>query len=334
MPVDPSRIMELANAFYGSSTLFAASDAGVFAALAERGAADAETLAEALALNPRGARLLLDGCVALGLLIKEGATYRNTPEAAACLVPGAAMDLSRAIRYNRDVYDAWGKLPSFVRSGAPVEKPAIHLGDDPERTRAFVLSMHHRAMAIGRAVLPLLQLEGRTRLLDVGGGPGTYAALCAREHPELRATVLDLPAVVAIAEELIAEQGMSERVTTQPGDYHTAAFPEGMDAVHFFGMLHQESPDSIRDLLARAHAALVPGGVVHVMDMMTDASHTQPPFSALFALNMALTTENGWVFSDEELKGWLVEAGFRAVATTPLPKPMPHWLVTARKPVH
>jgi hypothetical protein len=69
------------------------------------------------------------------------------------------------------------------------------------------------------------------------------------------------------------------------------------------------------------------------MDMMTDASHASPAFSALFAVNMALTTANGWVFSDEELRGWLEEAGFIDFQVEPLPPPMPHWLASARKPV-
>ena len=82
-------------------------------------------------------------------------------------------------------------------------------------------------------------------------------------------------------------------------------------------------------ILARAARALKPGGRIFVLDMMTDATHAAPPFSALFAVNMALTTENGWVFSDEELKGWLREAGFVPGDTRRAPPPMPHWLVSA-----
>jgi len=68
---------------------------------------------------------------------------------------------------------------------------------------------------------------------------------------------------------------------------------------------------------------------VHVLDMMTDASHTQPRFSAMFAVNMALTTDNGWVFSYQELESWLREAGFDRIEINPLPPPTPHWLARA-----
>ena len=328
----PQSIIDKASAFYDSCVLFTASDLGVFVYLAEHPDSDVARLADALALNQRGATLLLDACVALDLLTKTDGRYLNTDAAQAFLVPGAPGDLSGAIRYNRDVYAAWGKLAEFTRQGKPVEAPEIHLGQDAERTRTFVLSMHYRALGIGRAVVPMLNLADCETLLDVGGGPGTYSALIAQANPNLRCTVLDLPDVASIANELIAQQGLSDRVSTLPGNYRTTEFPPSQDVVHFFGVLHQESPESILSLFKKAFASLKPGGRIHVMDLMTDATHTSPKFSALFAVNMALTTENGWVFSDDELVRWLGDAGFIDMAVQSLPAPMPHWIVAARKP--
>jgi ubiquinone/menaquinone biosynthesis C-methylase UbiE len=328
---NPSGIIELASAFFGSCVLFAASDLGVFGALANGEAADANTLAGRLGLEPRGATLLLDACVAEGLLEKTSDQYRNTPSSAAFLVPGCPGDLSKAIRYNRDVYLAWHKLADFARTGAPVERPQLHLGADADRTRNFVLSMHGRALGIGRAIVGQLDLAGRKQLLDLGGGPGTYSVLITQANPQIKCTVLDLPDIVRIAEELIAQQGASDKVRTLAGDYHTTPFPGGNDAAIFFGSLHQESPDSIRDLMRRAYAALEPGGIIYVMDMMTDETHTAPKFSALFALTMALTTDHGWVFSSAELKQWMEEAGFTDFSVRPVPPPMPHWIATAYK---
>jgi SAM-dependent methyltransferase len=330
--LDPGRIIDMASAFYDSCVLFTASDLGVFQKLAELGEADTAGIAAACGFDIRGTRLLLDSCVALGLLRKTGETYCNSDDVSAFLVPGSPADLSKAIRYNRDVYGAWGKLNELVKTGKPVERPEIHLGEDQNRTRTFVLSMHGRALGIGRAVVPQLDLAGRRKLFDVGGGPGTYSVLIAKANPDIECTVLDLPEVVKVAAELIEAESMQARVKTLPGDYHKTDFPQGNDVVNFFGVLHQESPDDIQDLFARAYESLVPGGLIHVLDMMTDASHAQPKFSAMFAVNMALTSEHGWVFSDEELAGWLAGAGFADFACRPLPPPMPHWLASARKP--
>ncbi len=327
----PTRIVDMASAFYDSCVLFSASDLGIFDCLNQRKGGSVEAVASDCNLDSRGARILLDACVALKLLNKNDATYTNTPESEAFLVAGSPGYLGGAIRYNRDVYPAWGRLTEFAQSGKPVERPEVHLGDDLERTRTFVLSMHGRAMGIGRSVVPMLPLSNCQTLLDVGGGPGTYSVLMAQANPTLNCTVMDLPEVIRVANELIQSQNMQDRVKTTPGDYRTTPFPLNQDAIAFFGMLHQESPESIQALFAKAHTALRPGGKVFILDMMTDATHTQPAFSALFAMNMALTTENGWVFSDAELEQWLSEAGFTDFQCNPLPPPMPHWLATATK---
>ncbi len=324
--------MDMASAFYDSCVLFAASDAGIFSYLDENPETDACDIAAGCGLDPHAARLLLDACVALGLLRKHAGQYTNSAEAEQYLVPDRPMDLSRAIRYNRDVYPAWGNLLQFARTGTPVERPALHLGEDAERTRAFVLAMHGRAMGIGRAVVPMLNLAGRQNLLDIGGGSGAYSMLSALAHPDLTCVVIDLPPVAAIADELIAEAGLTGRIRCLPGDYHTVAFPDGFDAVNILGVLHQEDPASIADILTRAWRAMQPGGILHILDMMTDETRTAPPFSALFAVNMALTTDHGWVFSDVDLAQWLEDAGFSDIDIRPLPAPIPHWLATARKP--
>ena len=237
-------------------------------------------------------------------------------------MPGAPADLSKAIAYNRDVYPAWGRLAELVRTGRPVEKPALHLGDDAARTRTFAASMRGRAMAIGRGVVPMVDLKGRTRLLDLAGGPGAYAELLVRANPGLSAVTVDLPAISDAARAFVAEDGLADRIECRAGDYHTDEWEaEGYDACTIFA------------ILGRAFRALRPGGVLHVLDMMTDATRAAPAFSALFGVNMALTATNGWVFSDAELKGWMRDAGFEPGETRAAPPPMPHWLVSAVKPL-
>ena len=123
----------------------------------------------------------------------------------------------------------------------------------------------------------------------------------------------------AAVRELIVPEGITEEEIDR--DEHTDQPKKIID----------KEPDSIADLLSRAYDAMAPGGVLYVLDMMTDATRAAPRFSALFAVNMALTTSNGWVFSDEELGKWLEEAGFVDISLRELPPPMPHWLVSARK---
>lgn len=332
----PDRLMRMAGAFQESAVMFSVADTGIFEYLDQKGEASAEQICLACKLEERAGKLLLDAAAALELLIKnDEGLYQNAPDTSAFLVPGKPGDLSQAIKYNRDVYQAWGKLTEFSHTGAPVEPPELHLGKNKNRTRDFVLAMEARAKAIGQAVVPQIDLGESRCLLDVGGGPGTYSMLIAQHNPGLNhCTVIDLPPVAEVADELINKAGMSDRVSTLKGNYHNTAFPEAQDAVLFFGVLHQESSDSIRELLKRAYNALNPGGKIFILDMMTDATRTSPGFSALFAINMALTTYNGWVFSERDISEWLTEAGFNELSISPLPPPMPHWLAQGQKTNH
>ena len=152
-----NEIVDLASAYYGSAVLFAAIDRGVFAAVEKSGAfAD---VVKATGGSARGMRLLLDACVAEGLLEKDGETYCNTSAGKAALVPGGPADLTKAIRYNRDVYPAWGHLAEFAFTGRPVERPEVHLGENEARTKAFAAAMFGRAMGIGRCVVPMLAFQ-------------------------------------------------------------------------------------------------------------------------------------------------------------------------------
>ena len=321
-----SEIVDLASAYYGSAVLFAAIDVDLFARL-EKGEK----------IEGRGLTLLADACVAEGLLEKNGETYANTPAGKAALIPGGPADLTKAIRYNRDVYPAWGKLAEFAFTGKPVERPEVHLGENEARTKAFAAAMFGRAMGIGKSIVPMLGLGIRDqgsgiRVLDLAGGPGAYAILMCQANPGMTCVTVDLPAISAEAKGYVAQFGLSDRIECRAGSYHTDEYEAAAyDAVTIFGALHQESPVQIVDILKRAYRALKPGGRLLVLDMMTDRTHAAPKFSALFAVNMALTTANGWVFSDEELKGWMREAGFEPGETRPVPPPMPHWLVAAVK---
>ena len=330
-------IVDLASAYYGSAVLFAAIDNDIFARVesGEFSAASSGPRPIGPHSPSRGIRLLLDACVAEGLLEKKDGVYANTPAGKMALIPGGPADLTKAIRYNRDVYPAWGRLAELVRTGKPVERPEIHLGEDPVRTKAFAASMFGRAMGIGRSVVPMIDLgtvdgSRETRVLDLAGGPAAYAILLCQENPSMTCVTVDLKAISAEAAGYVAKFNLSDRIECRAGDYHTDTYEKGAyDAVTIFGALHQESPEQIVDILKRAHDALKPGGKLFVLDMMTDATRTAPKFSALFAVNMALTTANGWVFSDAELKDWMRDAGFTPGDTVAVPPPMPHWLVTA-----
>ena len=324
--------MRLALAYRSSMVLFAAMDLDVFTGVAE--GCTVEEMARRSNAQIEPLRLLLEACVAEGMLEADGDRYRNSPVADAFLVRGRPTYAVNNLKYAENLYPAWGALAELVRSGKPTMAPETILGTDTAKTRAFVLAMHERARGGIGSVLPHLgDFSGRKSLLDVGGGPGTYSMELVQRTPGLRSTVLDLPGVLEITRELIHEAGCADRIDLRPGNYLTSPFGSGFDAVLLSGMMHRETPATCRDLLARSFAAMEPGGMVVVSDVFFDDDRkATPPFAIYFALNMMLTSPEGSAHAKTEMARWVEETGFRQVEVRNLPPPNPHSIVVGFKP--
>ena len=134
-----------------------------------------------------------------------------------------------------------------------------------------------------------------------------------------------------IATEIIDTFGISERVSTLPGDYHETSFPTDHDVVLISGVLHRESESGCRKLIARAADALRSGGLLIVSDVMTDDSGCSPPFATLFGVNMMLTAPDGGVHSSASIADWMEEAGLSRPSCKPFPPPMPHRVILGEK---
>lgn len=329
--LDPAPLMRLSTAYWDSQTLLTANRLGLFRLLAQ-GPQSLETIAAGLGTQPRPTRLFLKACAGLGLLVEEPEGFRNSPLSQAFLAPGSEFYLGDAIRYSDDLYGAWGRLEKALREDRPVLSAETYLGEDAERTRHFVYGMHNRALGIGKVLLNMVDLSGRRRLLDIGGGPGTYSALFALQNPALRCQVLDLANVVAIAKDIVADLGVGERVTMLAGDYLSIPLPAGNDVVLISGVLHRETEDTCQNLIRRAWESLEEGGLLILSDVFTDSGGATPPFAALFGLTMMLTAPHGGVHADADAVVWAEAAGFTNVVIRPFPPPMPHRLILGTKP--
>jgi cyclopropane fatty-acyl-phospholipid synthase-like methyltransferase len=237
------------------------------------------------------------------------------------------------LKFAEDLYPAWARMADLVRTGRPVVAPETFLGDDKEKTRAFVYAMHERAKGMS-AVLPHgADFRGRRRLLDVGGGPGTYSIALVRQIPGLRSTVLDLPGVLEVTREIVADHGCADRIDLLAGSYVTTPFGSGYDAALLSGMMHRETPEGCQLLLRKTFEALDSGGLAVVSDVFFDDDHKNSPrFTTFFALNMMLMSDEGSAHARTEMAAWLRNAGFTAIEMRPMPPPNPHTLVMGTKP--
>lgn len=318
-PWTMTNLMNLATGYWQAAALNAAVTLGIFEALDAR-AANAGELAQQLHTSPHHTGELLAALAGLGVLTRgTDGRYAIETSARPFLSPRGKASILGALHYNNDLYPIWGRLAETVRSGQPAVPPHAHLGDDPERTRRFVAGMQSRALGLAPSLLPALPVDAGGTLLDVACGGGTFSRLLAETHAALRVTQFDLPPVLAIAREFAEASPAAPRLSFVPGDYRNDALPSGFDTVLYCGALHQETPESATALFRQLRSAMKPGGKVLVVDLMTDATATQPVFARLFSINMMLTNSGGRVFTVPEVEAMLREAGFTEISVRLLP---------------
>lgn len=329
--LDPAPLVSMATAYWNSAALIAAVKLGIFDVISSESRA-VESIAEALGADPIAVDALMIALLALGLVERSDEKYQNTPLAQTYLVSGQTHSLAGALLYNADVYPLWGQLSEVIKSGDTARDPSAYLGEDNEKTRRFVYGMHHRALGVGRAVSAIIDLEGATLLADIGGGPGTYSALLTQKYPELRAEVLDLPAVVGVASEIMEDMGASKAVTCTPFDYYRDELPhQPYDAALISGVLHREQPDKVRAIFSSVAERLPVGGSLWISDVMLNDERSGPLFGAMFALNMRVLSHDGRCHSVAEQSAWLAEVGLEVVSTHQLPPPINYTLISAKK---
>lgn len=310
---DPGEILGVSGAFWKSLALHAAVRLELFTAIGSKSLTGGE-VAEEIAGDERGVTTLLNALAGMELLEKEEDRFRNTSPGALFLVKGSPRYVGYMIRHHANLVDSWGRLDEAVRTGRPVRNRAAEPDGSLED---FLLGMHNNSMGFAPRAAREIPLGGRRKLLDLGGGPGTWAIQFALANPELRATVFDLPSTRPYAEQTINRFDVSERVTFHPGDFTADELPCCYDVAWLSHILHGEGPDTCREIVARAVAALEPGGLIMIHDFILEEDGATPPFPALFSLNMLTGTDGGRSYTKDELREMLAAAGVTEVKLLP-----------------
>lgn len=315
-----AQLLQLSGGYWQTCALHAGVKLDLFSCLEdERDAAEA---AQALACDPRSLAMLLAALTAMGLVRKTAAgCYYNSPAASSLLCRQSPDYLGHIIKHHHHLMESWAHLDRAVKSGHQLSQSSAH--SEEEWRESFQLGMFNLAMQSAPMLVKQIDLGGRRRLLDLGGGPGTWAIHFCLENPALRATIFDLSTSQPFAEKTIARFDMQERVAFSPGNFLLDELPGDFDAAWLSHILHGEGPEDCRRILGKATKSLVPGGLLMVHEFIMDDDLTGPLFPALFSLNMLVATEKGQSYTQGSLTEMMIAAGCREVRRLPLPASVP-----------
>ncbi|BHH84850.1 methyltransferase [Desulforhopalus sp. 52FAK] len=291
---------------------------------------DAEEIADLASTNSRATELLLDALSAMGLLVKAGNRYTNSHFAQKHLHEESQEYMGHIILHHHHILDGWAQLDKAVCTGQKIEKRSY--GAEIER-ESFLLGMFNLAKGIAPQIAASINLSGRKRLLDLGGGPGTYSIHFCKENPELEAVIFDRPTTEPIAAKVIASHNLSDRISFEGGDFNTTPLEKNsFDVAWLSHILHSNSYEECERCIENTAEALTPGGLLLIHDFILNSEKNGPEFPALFSLNMLVGTDQGRSYSDLEIIAMLQRAGLTEISHHSFRAPNDSSIISAVKP--
>ena len=311
---DTVRLQRISKAFWESAALMSGVELGVFTAIAN-GHNTISRLASAIDIEAVNAERLLTALTAMELLSRDGDQFTNAADVQRFLVAGEPGYAGPWMLFGKPRWDSWGKLTEHLRVRADDQR-ILGMYDETftvERAREYHQATYSIGMGAARRFHRQVDLAGRRKIMDLGGGSGCYCIVAAQNYPEIRAEVLDLPPVVVVTREYLEENGVADRVRANACDFTRDELPQDADVAIMASNLPQYSREIIAAVVRRVHDALLPGGEFHLIGEMINADGVGPLAPALWGLSEAVSHSTGLAHSTADCIEYFSAAGFTGI---------------------
>lgn len=316
----PSALIQASGSYWESCALHAAVHLDLFSLL-EDSDLDIQIIARKLNCPVRGLDMLVTAMCSLNLLRRQGNLCCLTSFSRQYLCRRSPDYLGHILEHHRHLVSSWAHLDEAVLKAEPTRRRSSSETASVEERKSFLMGMYNMANTQAKQCVPYIDLAGKTKLLDVGGGTGAYAIHFCRQNPNLLATVFDLPTSQSFATQVIAQSGMKERIAFYAGDFTYDPLPNGFDVAWLSHILHGAGAAQSARIVTKAAQALEPGGLLLIQEFIVDNDRNGPVFPALFSLNMLVGTAKGQSFTERELEDFMLGAGLTDIRRLPLELP-------------
>lgn len=306
--IDSGRLNEMAFSFKKTGALLAAIELDIFSVIS-KGIRRLEDIAAAIGTPGEAVERLLITCQALDLVGKKDQKYINAEDVEKYLVRGKSTYFGDYLVYQaKDEYDTWKNVASALR---PPKELYYALKEDASAARRFTVAGYNASISLAFKVAKEFDFSRYKLFLDLGGGSGCYSIAAATLHPKLKALVFDFPNVLEVTKDFINQHNLSDRISTQPGDFMENDFPSGADLAAFITNLQSYNPEKKLILARKAYNALKPGGTLLIIDYMLLDDKSGPLDPAFMNLaQYSMRGSGGQVFTGAEYCECLTKVGF------------------------
>jgi ubiquinone/menaquinone biosynthesis C-methylase UbiE len=329
----PELFFQTINSYQRTAAVKAAIELDVFSAIGGAGATAAEVAARCEA-SERGARILCDYLVIIGVLTKDEGRYNLTHDSAVFLDRRSPAYMGGTLEFllTPSLLAGFDSLADAVRKGGTANEEGGTVAPENPIWVKFARAMTPMAAMPAMAIAGMFgDLAGRElKVLDIAAGHGLYGIAFAQRFPEASVYALDWPAVLEVAKENARAAGVAERHGAIEGSAFDADFGEGYDVVLLTNFLHHFDPPTCETLLRKVRAALKDGGRALTLEFVPNEDRVTPPVNAAFSLTMLAGTPGGDAYTFPELERMFSNAGFSRSELRDLPA-SPQKLVVSHK---
>ena len=309
--LNPTVIMQNVYSVFPSMAMLAGMELDVFTPLKD-GPLDAKNLADALNVQEDKLMPLLYALVVADLLKLEGQCFSNTDEATHFLVQGRPGYIGGLNGFFKMLIQISMKTTESIRTGKPQAKFDFHSLSE-EELAVYFRKQVHSSRSGGKEIAEKIDFSGYENLLDAGGGSGGVSmALCTR-YPSLKATVADLPKVVKLAEQFIAEESLSNRISVSSTDLSIDSPPGEYDVAILRALIQTLSKENAQNVLLNIGRSLLPGGRILIFGNVLNDTRLGPSASIAYGLVFLNTYDDGKAYTEEEYREMLENAGFKHI---------------------
>jgi SAM-dependent methyltransferase len=291
-----------------------------------------QTLSYKLGYNERALGMLVTSLIALGFLDGSADSVTLPEHSRIYLSRNSDQYLGFIIKHHAHIMPSWVNLAEAIKSGRRQRDVSSSDTDSAVEREAFLMGMFNVAMNQAEKVAAGLDLSGRKSLIDIGGGPGTYAVFFCKANPGLKATIFDRPTSESFASGIVRRFGLEKRLDFVGGDFLNSQLPGGYDVAWLSQVLHGETPADAEKLVNSAAKTLNPGGLLVIQEFVLDDDRRGPAHPALFSLNMLVGTAGGQSYTWSELQNMLQEAGAVSVRRLDIDLPMGCGIIIGQMP--
>ena len=326
-------LFDLCAGFVYSQILLACVQVRLFDILAER-PATAAALAPRLGLPVEAAERLLAAATALRLVARRGGGRYGLGPLGAAIVDNPA--ITGMVMHHPMLYADLQDPLALLRSGRSETALAAYWTyasttspESPEPTEAtgdadvadYTALMAASQPLVSGEVLDAYRVGRHQRLMDVGGGDGSFLIAAAERAPKLHLTLFDLPPVADRARLRFGETGLSTRSDAVGGDFRKQPLPRGADLISLVRIVHDHDDAEALALLRAVRAALPAGGSLLLAEPMAETPGAQAAGDAYFGFYL-LAMGQGRPRTARQLTDMLLRAGFDHVRLLPTRTPL------------